>query len=102
MSGRNGQAADLEDQAADIEDQAAELVEGPTVLEYGRYRVFEAPDGGWVVARAVDTCETCQACGCGDQADPIQIPAMVIRMAKAQGPGLFGKLRAMRGAAAGG
>jgi hypothetical protein len=69
----------------------------PPVLEYGRYRVFEAPDGGWVVARAVDTCETCQACGCGDQADPIQIPAMVISMAKAQGGGMLSKLKAMTG-----
>ena len=70
----------------------------PAVLEYGRYKVFQAPDGGWVVARAVDTCQRCQGCGCGDQAEPIHIPAMVIRMAKAQGPGLLGKLRAMKGA----
>jgi len=69
----------------------------PPVLEYGRYRVFETPDGGWVVARAVGTCDTCQGCGCGDQADPIQIPAMVISMAKAQGGGLLGKLKAMTG-----
>jgi hypothetical protein len=47
---------------------------GPEVLEAGRYRV-------------VSTCETCQACGCGEQADPIQIPAMLIAMAK-QGGGM--------------
>lgn len=75
---------------------AAQEAPAPPVLEFGRYKVFEAPDGGWVVARAVDTCERCQGCGCGDQAEPIQVPAMVIRMAKAQGPGLLGKLKAMR------
>lgn len=99
MARRNGQAAELT--LDDLDDQAPEPAEGPKVLEYGRYRVFEAPDGGWVVARAVDTCETCQACGCGDQAEVINVPAMVIRMARAQGPGLLGKLKAMRGVTGG-
>ena len=68
----------------------------PVVLEFGRYRMFESPDGGWVVARAVETCETCRNCGCGSQADPIVIPAMVIKMARAQqGGGLLGKLKAV-------
>ena len=67
----------------------------PTVIEYGRYRLFESPDGGWVVARAVQTCETCQACGCGEQADPIMVPGMVVRMAR-QG-GAMSKLRAVMG-----
>ena len=71
----------------------------PVVLEYGRYRLFESPDGGWVVARAVETCETCQNCGCGSQADPIVIPAMVIKMARAQqgGGGLLSKFKAVTG-----
>jgi hypothetical protein len=64
----------------------------PTVLEFGRYRVFESPDGGWVIARAAATCDRCQSCGCGEQVDPIQVPAMVIAMAK-QGGGL-GKIKA--------
>ena len=69
----------------------------PVVLEYGRYRLFESPDGGWVVARAVETCETCQNCGCGEQAEPIMIPGMVVKMARAQqnGGGLLGKLKAV-------
>lgn len=87
MNGSNGQTA-----AAGPLEAAPSLV-----LEFGRYRVFEAPDGGWIVARAVDICERCQDCGCGDQADPIVVPAMVIRMAKSQGPGLLGKLKALRG-----
>jgi hypothetical protein len=71
----------------------------PVVLEYGRYRLFESPDGGWVVARAVGTCETCQNCGCGEQAEPIMIPAMVVKMARAQqnGGGLLSKFRAVTG-----
>ena len=67
----------------------------PVVLEYGRYRLFETPDGGWVVARAVETCETCQNCGCGEQADPIMVPAMVIKMAR--NGGTMGKLKAVFG-----
>jgi hypothetical protein len=68
--------------SADAEVQAT-----PVVLEQGRYRVFESPDGGWVIARAADTCERCQGCGCGEQVDPISVPAMIIAMAK-QGGGM--------------
>lgn len=75
----------------------------PVVLEHGRYRLFEAPDGGWVVARAVETCETCQNCGCGAQADPIVVPAMVIRIASSGGGnGMLGKLKAVMGRGADG
>ena len=85
-----------------VQDELTEQAPaGPRVLEYGRYRVGEGADGGWMIARAVDTCERCQSCGCGDQAEVINVPAMVIRMARAQGPGLLGKLRAMRGATGG-
>jgi len=69
------------------------VIEGP-----GRYVVFEAPDGGWVVARAVGICETCQRCGCGEQADPIQVPGMVVKLAQSQGNGkLLGRLKGMTG-----
>jgi len=64
----------------------------PELLEAGRYKAFQAPDGSWVLARATGTCETCQSCGCGEQADPIHIPAMFVAMAK-QGGGLA-KLKA--------
>jgi hypothetical protein len=71
------------------------VIEGP-----GRYVIYSAPDGGWVVARAVDICEGCQECGCGEQADAIQIPAMVIALASRQGFSL-GKAKEMLKAAAG-
>jgi hypothetical protein len=67
----------------------------PLTLERGRYRISQAPDGGWVVARAVNTCQTCQECGCGTPADLINVPAMVLKMAGA--PGMMGKLRGMLG-----
>lgn len=98
-------AETLDGQVAELDDQVAELATAeltaresgqPVVLELGRYRVFQAPDGGWVVARAVDTCERCQGCGCGTQAEPIAIPAMVIKVATMQGAGLADKLRALR------
>lgn len=78
--------------AADVNGKPP-VIEGP-----GRYVVFQAPDGGWVVARAVGICEKCQGCGCGEQAEPINIPAMVISMAMSQGKGLFGKLKGLMGA----
>jgi hypothetical protein len=82
-----------------MSEAEAQAPEGPAVLEYGRYRLFESPDGGLVVARAVETCETCQTCGCGEQAEQIMIPGMVVKMARAQqnGGGLLGKLKAVTG-----
>jgi len=74
----------------------AEVETGPVVLEFGRYRVFESPDGGWVIARAAATCERCQGCGCGEQIDPIQVPAMIIAMAK-PGGGLSRAKAVLRG-----
>ena len=65
----------------------------PVLLERGRYAVREAPDGSWVLGRAVDTCDRCQNCGCGDQADPIVIPAMVIKMASMRDAGIIRKIR---------
>ena len=61
---------------------------GPAVIEGpGRYKVWESPDGGWVIARALDICQTCRECGCGEQAEAIQVPGMVVRLAMQQGKG---------------
>jgi hypothetical protein len=77
---------------------AAAAAGEPVVLEFGRYKVYQAPDGGWAIARAVECCERCQDCGCGTQLDAIQIPAMVIKLATMQGGSLRDKLKAMRAA----
>lgn len=70
-----------------------EVIEGP-----GRYAVYKSPDGSWVIARAVDICDNCRACGCGEQAEPVQIPAMVISLAMQQGKGkLMSMLKAVSG-----
>jgi hypothetical protein len=69
MSGSNGSGPELEDQAAEL-DGLAELA---PVVEFGRYRLFVTEEG-LVLARAVDTCERCQSCGCGTQADPLPLP----------------------------
>lgn len=86
--------------AADTEASAAEAPQTPPVIEGpGRYVIFQAPDGGWVVARAVGICERCRDCGCGDQAEPIQVPAMVVALAQ-QGGGksrMLGMLKAASG-----
>lgn len=78
---------------------AAEVVETnskPPVIEGpGRYVVYATPDGGWLVARAVGTCQTCQDCGCGEQAEPIVLPPMIISLASKTGKGkLLGMLKA--------
>lgn len=70
-----------------------EVIEGP-----GRYIVRKGPDGGWVVGRALGICETCATCGCGEQAELIQVPGMVIQLAMQQGKGkLLGMLKAVSG-----
>lgn len=75
--------------------QVPETIEGP-----GRYAVYQTPDGGWVIARATGLCETCLHCGCGEQADQIQVPAMVIALARQQGPGR--RMGLLKGARRGG
>ena len=71
----------------------------PVTLEYGRYRVFETPDGGWVIARAQGTCETCEHHDCGEQAEPVQVPGMFVKMARAQadGGGLMARAKGLIG-----
>ena len=66
--------------AADVE---SEPVQAPEALERGRYAVYETPDGGLAIARSGPLCGTCQGCGCGDQADPILVPAMAVTAWKA-------------------
>lgn len=73
-----------------VKSQVPPIIEGP-----GRYVVYEAPDRGWVIARAIGLCERCLACGCGEQGEPIQVPGMVIAIARRQGNGnLLGMLKA--------
>ena len=78
----------------DIAETGA-VPEPPKALERGRYKLSEAPDGGWVVARAVGTCETCSNCGCGEQADLITVPGWVVALAK-NGGGPMAMARALR------
>ena len=46
--------------------------------ERGRYAVYDDGGGGLVIARAAGICDTCASCGCGEQADPITVPAMLV------------------------
>jgi hypothetical protein len=50
--------------------------------ERGRYALYPTPDGGLIIARAAGICETCSDCGCGEQAEPITVPAAIVGMAK--------------------
>src|SRR5215469_10346638 len=52
----------------------------PEPVERGRYAVFPTPDSGWAISRAGPLCDRCTGCGCGDQADPIMVPAFVVSM----------------------
>ena len=62
-------------------------------LEHGRYRVLGNPDGGMVILRTADTCETCEHCGCGEKREPIgPIPGAVLKMMQSIGAGNGGKL----------
>ena len=67
--------------------------------ERGRYAIFEEADGGLVIPRTTGLCETCAACGCGDQAEPLRVPGPLVKMARAAAEGkggALGKLKAMR------
>lgn len=60
----------------------SEEAQAPEPAERGRYAVYLQPDGGIVIARAAGICVTCRDCGCGEQADPITIPAALAHMAR--------------------
>ena len=53
---------------------------GPQLLERGRHAITGMPDGSWVITRAGPICESCQECGCGEQQEPIHVPAMVVSL----------------------
>jgi hypothetical protein len=74
------------------EDAAADP---PEPSERGRYAVYPHPSApGMLIYRATGTCQTCQACGCGDQQEVIDLsPAGVMAMARK-----MGGIKAMRGA----
>jgi hypothetical protein len=73
----------------------AETNGGPPVIEGpGRYIVHQAPDGGWRIDRTTGLCDRCLECGCGERAEPIMVPAMVISIATSGGFSL-GKLKDM-------
>jgi hypothetical protein len=71
-------------------------VTADTALERGRYALHATPDGGYVVARQVDLCATCLACGCGEPADALEAPGWLVKMAQSQG-GMLGKLKGLIG-----
>ena len=51
----------------------------PELLERGRYAVTGMPDGSWVITRAGPLCERCSECGCGDQGEPVPVPAIAVQ-----------------------
>ena len=85
----------------DTKPDTSEAARPPVIEGPGRYVVYQGPDS-WKIARAVDICERCQACGCGEQAEPVDIPdfsrgrpaVMAWLMANAN-TGLVGKLGAL-------
>jgi hypothetical protein len=68
----------------------------PEPAERGRYAVFEQDDGGLVIARAADLCDRCAACQCGEQRDPINVPGLVVMMARNAAAGKIDALKALR------
>jgi hypothetical protein len=72
---------------------------GPEPSERGRYAIYEQADGGLVIPRSGPLCETCAACGCGDQQEPLRIPGALVKMAKAaaegNGGGMAKKIKAL-------
>jgi hypothetical protein len=76
----------------------APVIEGP-----GRYVVYQGPES-WKIARAVGICDRCQSCGCGEQAEPVDIPdfsqgrnAILAWAMKNMNHGLLGSLRGVMG-----
>lgn len=75
--------------------------EAPPVVpdQRGRYALYSQPDGP-VIAYTTSLCETCAACGCGDQAaEPLDLTATgrmkMLQMAIANGISVPGFVRKM-------
>lgn len=68
-------------QPATVSETEIELQESavPELLERGRYAVTGMPDGSWVITRAGPLCERCSDCGCGDQGEPVPVPAIAVQ-----------------------
>lgn len=76
------------------------MTDQPEPAERGRYAIFEQADGGLVIPRSAPLCERCQACGCGEQMEPLKVPGALVRMARAAAEGNGGmadKIKAMKG-----
>ena len=56
----------------------------PDVRQYGRYKLSATPDGQGMLARAVNTCESCQSCGCGDQQELVPMPGVLLKILTGQ------------------
>lgn len=71
----------------------------PEPSERGRYAIYEQADGGLVIPRSGPLCETCAACKCGEQQEPLRIPGALVKMAKAaaegNGGGMAKKIKAL-------
>jgi hypothetical protein len=60
--------------------------EVPEPVERGRYALYRGEGTGLLIARATGLCETCLACGCGEQQEPIDMsPAGIMRLATSNG-----------------
>ena len=60
---------------------------GPQLVARGRFALTAMPDGSLVLRHAIPLCERCESCGCGEQRDPITIPAMLASIIRAHGEG---------------
>lgn len=78
---------------------SAPTVEGLVLVESGRYKLWQEPNGYPAIARATGLCERCQSCGCGDQ-QPLVTMAGMMQMALQNGFSL-GSLKGMFKAARG-
>jgi hypothetical protein len=65
--------------------------------ERGRYLAVRTGVQQMVIYRAVNLCETCTDCGCGDQQEPIDLsPAGIMRLVAASGINLGDVLGGVR------
>jgi len=54
--------------------------DAPALVGRGRYALTAMPDGSWVITRAAPLCDRCETCGCGEQGEPITVPAFAVNM----------------------
>lgn len=66
------------------EAELADAGAAPGLVFRGRYAVIDLPDGRMSIPWTTEPCDRCQGCGCGQQQNPLELPAAIAGIVRAK------------------